>query len=516
MSNNKNKKKKKEWVRTFEVSEAMKVKDHSVYQVTSWLFPMGFPEASTKLVTMKRYSEFQKLHKSLSQIHKNLYLSGTMPSLPKANFFNRFDSKILSERREKCLELLTFAASHPPLYNSQIFLNFFATTSPSSMSSNEEIGNLMDQGQIMEAAIASTQLVRDKTPTLEPIFDPEIVESEETLNDHGGTNNLDDVDQKINEKFDDNNVEKDTPEENIVSKAINVKKNPDTAVMPEYLNEAANLIMKASECESEERFDESVACYRKAIGTLLDSLPKDKCLKRQASVKRRIAQYIEKAENLSKLVEVNKLTHNNKGLFQHLDYFCDIHDLKRYKMQRILGNIFEMLYLVAWLELFCFDIIFKFSGTKVILATDTKENDIKVVIKVVQKTINSNQEMKLSVLPIDVNYMAKLKRYYETPDTLILVLDYIAPGCLFHIVHPYLKEKSAKILNNSIKHSHSVFTTDHSNLTKNQLDLLHNSSEEKIPSAEDDDMEFVYNLSDILKNIGKNHKYLKNLVCSVY
>ena len=343
---NKSKKKKKEWVRTFEVSEAMKVKDHSVYQVTSWLFPMGFPEASTKLVTMKRYSEFQKLHKSLSQIHKNLYLSGTMPSLPKANFFNRFDSKILSERREKCLELLTFAASHPPLYNSQIFLNFFATTSPSSMSSNEEIGNLMDQGQIMEAAIASTQLVRDKTPTLEPIFDPEMVESEETLNNHGDTNNLDEVDQKINEKFDDKNVERDTPEENIVSKAINVENNPDTAVMPEYLNEAANLIMKASECESEERFDESVACYRKAIGTLLDSLPKDKCLKRQASVKRRIAQYIDKAENLSKMVEVNKLSHNHKGLFQHLDYFCDIHDLKRYKMQRILGNIFQMFYIL--------------------------------------------------------------------------------------------------------------------------------------------------------------------------
>ena len=127
------------------------------------------------------------------------------------------------------------------------------------------------------------------------------------------------------------------------------------------------------------------------------------------------------------------------------------------------------------------------------------------MIKVVQKTINSNQEMKLSVLPINVNYMVKLKRYYETPDTLILVLDYIAPGCLFHIVHPYLKEKSAKILNHS-KHSsssnhphhHSVFNP---NLTKNQLDL-DNSSEEKIP---EDDIEFVYNLSDILKNIGKNH-----------
>merc|ERR1712150_376274 len=189
--------------------------------------------------------------------------------------------------------------------------------------------------------------------------------------------------------------------------------------------------------------------------------------------------YIDKAENLSKMVEVNKLTHN-KG-FQHLDYFSDIHDLKRYKMQRILGR-------------------------KVILATDTKENDNKVVIKVVQKTINNsnNQQMKLSVLPINVNYMVKLKRYYETPDTLILVLDYIAPGCLFHIVHPYLKEKSAKILNNHSKNpNYSVFKTDnphHPNLMKNQLDLLENSSEEKIPSGEDD-MEFVYNLSDILKNI---------------
>ena len=66
--------------------------------------------------------------------------------------------------------------------------------------------------------------------------------------------------------------------------------------MPTYLNEAANVIRKAIECEADERFDESVACYRKAIGTLLESLPKDKCLKRQASVKRRISQYISKAQ----------------------------------------------------------------------------------------------------------------------------------------------------------------------------------------------------------------------------
>lgn len=167
-------KKKREWVRSFEVSEAQthKMRGHMVYKVTSWLFPQGFPEASTKLVTSKRYSEFQKLHKALQTIHKSLYLSGTMPNFPKTGYFTRFDPSVLADRRNQCLELLEFAAKHSPLYNSQVFLNFFATTvsSPSSFGSDEDraIGQLLDQGEIMEAAMASTNLAPDPTPVLRP------------------------------------------------------------------------------------------------------------------------------------------------------------------------------------------------------------------------------------------------------------------------------------------------------------------------------------------------------------
>ena len=54
--------------------------------------------------------------------------------------------------------------------NSRIgFLKIYLKNSPSSVSSNEEICHLMEQGQIMEAAIASTQLVKDDTPTMEPL-----------------------------------------------------------------------------------------------------------------------------------------------------------------------------------------------------------------------------------------------------------------------------------------------------------------------------------------------------------
>ena len=386
-------KKKKEWVRTFEISEPIKhEKGHMTYEVTSWLFPMGFPEASTKLVTKKRFSDFQKLHKSLSHIHKSLYLSGTMPILPKTHFFNRHDPGVLSERRQKCLELLEFSAKHPQLYNSQIFLNFFATlSSPSSLNSDEDIGQLMDQGQIMEAAMATTKLANDQTPILEP----------ETTN-----------------------LVKEEPDEN--------------ESVPDYLNEAANVIKKAIECESDERYDESVACYKKAIGTLLTSLPRDKSLKRQASVKRRIAQYISKAENLSKIAEKEQKKKPSSGVkvdFPHLDLFCDTKDLKRYKIEGMLNG-------------------------KVILAVDSKEEDCKVVIKTLPKASYTTRTTKMSLLPINSKFMVRLKRYYETDEELILVMNFVAPGLLFKIVAPYLAEQASKMFCNAwLKTAESSATT---------------------------------------------------------
>jgi hypothetical protein len=79
--------KKREWVRSFEIGPATSSLKSKVvfYQVTSLIFPVGFPEAATKLVVRKKYSDFQQLHKALAEIHKNLYLKGKFPVLPKSN-----------------------------------------------------------------------------------------------------------------------------------------------------------------------------------------------------------------------------------------------------------------------------------------------------------------------------------------------------------------------------------------------------------------------------------------------
>ena len=86
--------------------------------------------------------------------------------------------------------------------------------------------------------MASTKLGRDTTPTLEPEIpeQPILVDSMENNENNGEIEIIDEIDK--------------------------IEDSEEVQEMPGYLNEAANVIKKAIECESEERFDESIACYR--------------------------------------------------------------------------------------------------------------------------------------------------------------------------------------------------------------------------------------------------------------
>ena len=151
-----------------------------------------------------------------------------------------------------------------------------------------------------------------------------------------------------------------------------------------------------------------------------------------------------------------------------MDLFGDIKDLQRYRAESIIAG-------------------------KLILATDDKENGQKVVIKVLPKTCFNTRTSKRSQLPMNIKFMTKLLRYYESDDELILVLEYIAPGPLFKIIHTYLREQAGNFLA-----SKSSF--DSVQFVKNVVEI---STESKIKSLspdpdvndEDDlDMEIVCTL----------------------
>ncbi len=395
--------KKSEWVRTFDVSVHQSEGDDDVgrqqqyllFDVTSVLYAAGFPEAATKITVIKRYNDLRKLHASLSAAHKALYLKGEFPILPKEDSGGggwkkglgiKKKPKITSPaevetKRKACLQMLEFAASYPPLFDSQALVDFFSssfdpkTQSPTSPASSSEpvssqVAELQSQGNVMDASALALTLCEDKTPSLSPTparMTPAMTPTPTTT----------------------------TPDE-------------EMTVLPDYLSWAAEDVSKAMQLELEERYDESVACYRDAIGTLLSSVQQDRCLKRQASVKRRIAQYIEKAESL-----VNKGTKAaSKSPCKrtpHLDLFGDIDDLAKYKVIGVLSN-------------------------KVLLARDFKANDTMVVIKVLQKSSAPTKSKKRSLLPISIPFMVKLRCYYETQDCLALVLEHIPGGPIYELL----------------------------------------------------------------------------------
>merc|ERR1719418_184097 len=73
--------------------------------------------------------------------------------------------------------------------------------------------------------------------------------------------------------------------------------------VPAYITAAAEHISCALRHEAEDDIEQSLAAYRAAIGGLLTSVQDDPDPVRQGQVKRRIAQYISKAEQLGKLNE---------------------------------------------------------------------------------------------------------------------------------------------------------------------------------------------------------------------
>jgi len=384
------------WVRTFEAtSKCDREAGHTLYKVISTVYARGFPEAATRIVVNKRFSQIRKLHASLQEIHRQLHLPGQPPpALPRAHYLNRFEPHVVEGRRKALLDLLEFSAERPHLFGSKAFTEFFAEQddheqAPSdeedmesggerSMSPEEaaEVARLEASGQLLDASARTVYL--DPTPALTP--------STSARSSAAPTP---------------------TPAEEMQD-------------LPDYLATAAEDVSAAVRMELEDDLDGSVERYRKAIGVLLSSVQTDKCVKRRASVKRRIAQYIQKAENLVEERDrrrrggAHSRPASSLAAAPNADLRGSAPDLARYKVLDVISN-------------------------KVLMVKDSKTGS-KVVLKALQKS-PARSSGKRSILPVGVPNMIKLLRYFETEDTLFLVLEYMPFGELYEILANVFEEE---------------------------------------------------------------------------
>ncbi|RVE45013.1 hypothetical protein evm_010331 [Chilo suppressalis] len=150
---------KDKWVRRFTVDETSKYKNgFTIYKITSVLFPIESPEAVTVVSVWKRYSDVQRLHKSMRALHAGLHLKGVFPPLTRHSYFKRFQKEVVEERARCIKSLLEFVAEHRLLFTSTDFVNFLQTGYP------EPEGQ---SGGIINAIRTSLHLPIEETPPLE-------------------------------------------------------------------------------------------------------------------------------------------------------------------------------------------------------------------------------------------------------------------------------------------------------------------------------------------------------------
>ncbi|XP_029467139.1 sorting nexin-15 isoform X2 [Rhinatrema bivittatum] len=118
---------KEEYERHYAVTETRThEKGFTEYQVTAQFISKKNPEDVKEIVIWKRYSDFKKLHTDLSYTHRNLFRRmEAFPAFPKAQLFGRFEAAVIEERRRGAETMLNFTVGIPALNNSPELKNFF-------------------------------------------------------------------------------------------------------------------------------------------------------------------------------------------------------------------------------------------------------------------------------------------------------------------------------------------------------------------------------------------------------
>ncbi|XP_063173345.1 sorting nexin-15 [Candoia aspera] len=116
-----------EYQRCYTVSDPRShPKGYTEYKVTAKFVSKVNPDDVKEIVVWKRYSDFKKLHADLAYTHRHLFRRlEDFPSFPRAQLFGRFDPEVIEDRRKAAEAVLRFTVHIPALNNSPRLKEFF-------------------------------------------------------------------------------------------------------------------------------------------------------------------------------------------------------------------------------------------------------------------------------------------------------------------------------------------------------------------------------------------------------
>uniref|UniRef100_A0A671Y018 Ribosomal protein S6 kinase polypeptide 1 n=1 Tax=Sparus aurata TaxID=8175 RepID=A0A671Y018_SPAAU len=320
-------------------------KGYTVYKVTARIISRKNPEDVQEITVWKRYSDFRKLHQNLWQLHKNVCSQSELfPPFARAKVFGRFDDSVIEERRQCSEDLLQFSANIPALYSSQHIQDFFKG------------GEVHDGSELIGPAEPFSDFLADSLSDCSSDVQRDISGADDLTitSEYGGPSSDSDltslaVDTDSLAGLDDGMASGRTSPNQPQGGATNIssscsprlpslhdRRTPSPASVPstsapnpevswpgrtplfsgslrktsggnpkevksDYLDRASELICLAVQKEKEQDFQAAFSCYRSGVDLLLQGVQGEPSPTRRESVKKKTAEYLMRAEQISSL-----------------------------------------------------------------------------------------------------------------------------------------------------------------------------------------------------------------------
>ncbi|XP_050084937.1 ribosomal protein S6 kinase delta-1 [Anopheles aquasalis] len=463
------------WVHSFSVdNETRKYKSFTVYRITSIVFPRSAPEALTRVILWKRFSEVKKLYKELVRRHRERHLTGTVPELTEQSYFKRFDPSIIEQRKRYILRLLEFAGQEPILYRSHAFVSFFARgisvddedDSPVPIATAieaEENGKperVTTGGRSVNggggasdtAAKGNIETIRQQLGIRRPVelslVDPRrdvTIETTPCCSSTSGGEGEEDEDE-----LDGSETPQPAPALTAASEADGCSSSGSligsetgslaretseeeaaAAAAMDYLVDAAIVFSKAVEAEANGDYKEAFERYKAGIDRLLSGAKDDANVTRRRIAKEKSCKYVSKAEEIyerhlredegqgncaGEQPELSPISPDDPSspiqlLERPLNY------LSRYKVVKVIGTVMQVQ-----------DV------------TDKQFYIMKSIRRPLPSSAGGLPVPSAAVFPQDVPYMVPLVAYFQSTDGCIfLLLRLVCAGKLWDFIRSYRK-----------------------------------------------------------------------------
>ncbi|XP_062323445.1 ribosomal protein S6 kinase delta-1 [Osmerus eperlanus] len=447
-------------------------KGYTVYKVTARIISRKNPEDVQEITVWKRYSDFRKLHRDLWQLHRNLCSQSELfPPFAKAKVFGRFEDTVIEERRQCSEDLLQFSANIPALYSSQHIQDFFKG------------GEVQDSSELIGPAEPFSDFLAESLSDCTSEVQRDISGADDltvtSQSEYGGRSSDGDltslaVDADSLAELDDGMASGRTspnqppppgsatlstssspllpslhdrlrgpalvsapvpvptpvPEVSQPARAQlfpgSLKRASASAkeVKPDYLDRASERIRLAVQKEEEQDYQAAFSYYRGGVDLLLQGVQGEASPTRREAVKRRTAEYLMRAEQISsqhlrssmgqgsmQAVAMGQQcpTSTSRGREQ-----SPAEELTAY---RVLGVI-----------------------DKVLLVMDKRTQET-FILKGLRKSSECGRT-KRTIMPHSVPHMVRLRKFVVSEDTVFLLLQYAEGGKLWSHIGRFLRSSS--------------------------------------------------------------------------